>query len=219
MKNELYSFATVKTACALVGPRSRAASVSCGLKGHPNGAKGNALGDRNQPSFSFLSAARRASSEHLSRTIGNPAPTIETAIRFRPQSKILPHSGRALAPSHFPQFPLNTQNAQKNPYSRAFCGPNAAIPTPFPTFFHSVKTFKTPVFARVFTTKLTAISTFFTFSTQHKKSGKTSRIPWCSAPRMYPISTPFPKRVPLPYASNRWQSARTTNFLGQTSGK
>jgi hypothetical protein len=35
--------------------------------------------------------------------------------------------------SHFPQFPLNTQNLQKSQYSRPFCYPNHTIPTPIPT--------------------------------------------------------------------------------------
>ena len=61
--------------------------------------------------------------------------------------------GRALTPSHFPQFPLDTQNMQKSPYSRAFCDQKHAIPTSFPTFFHSPKNLQKRPCLRVFSPK------------------------------------------------------------------
>ena len=116
MKNELYSFETAASPAAPchapVGPRSRAASVSPGLKGHPIAARGNAQGPQTQPSSSFSSEARRAAREHLRHTIENPASTIETAIPVsheKTQNKkplSAPHSGRALA--LFGRFSLQT---------------------------------------------------------------------------------------------------------------
>jgi hypothetical protein len=79
----------------------------------------------------------------------------------------LPHGGRALAPSHFPQFPLHTQNLQKSQYSRPFCHPKPTIPTPIPTAFS-----RRP---------RASLSTFFTFFTKHKKSEKTCKLTF-SAP-------------------------------------
>ena len=123
MKNELYSFETVGTACAPVGPRSRAASQLRPASASPRWPCANT---------------------------------------------------RALAPSHFPQFPLNPQNVQKSPYSRAFCVPNARNSHTIPTLFSLRARCQSPYFLTPPTGgRAPALSTFFTFSTQHKNCEKT----------------------------------------------
>jgi hypothetical protein len=126
---------------APVRPRCRAASVSCGLKGHPNGAQGHALGNPIQPSSSFSSAARRATSEHL-RLNENQESTIETATPVSHQKTQIKnpsaprHGGRALAHfgffAYFRFFHLHGKICKKARFFAGFSAQMYTIPHTIP---------------------------------------------------------------------------------------
>src|SRR5450755_3346820 len=81
------------------------------------------------------------------------------------------------------QFPLPTiptrhTKRAKSPYFCAFCAPNAAIPTSFPTFFHSPKTFKKACVCACFHQKTYRYFHFFHFFHSTQKEWKN--VPYFS---------------------------------------
>jgi len=146
MKNELYSFETVKTPGFDLLPASSPCRFGWVGRVAPRApfryAKmGRAPAPRNPRNFGFFGYFRffhlHIKTCKIARFFVCFSTGMYTIPHIMPKygSLVLIPSFRRLCASTS-HFPLNTQNVQKSPYSRMFCDPNAPIPTPFPLDWH-----------------------------------------------------------------------------------